>query len=828
MAPATVPENQSAGAAASCASAAASSPHSSLNSSFPVWMPELPELGLQKSLFKSYICSLVGDRAVESHDLPNAEEPSAPLPTERDETGKASTAPFMDALLGSKLAVPTFDERDSKMLTENGDVAYSTSGDVLVDLFYELETLVSTDRLKVTLEAAWNKDPDSTLRLIWNARSIHLGKSDKITFYRAAGWLAQHHPQTFLSNIEWLVRPVIRKKVPTTDSAVQSAEAASSSNANISEVCDSMEDFDIVSVNSNAEDGQSPTKIRKTTVDVDLPHFEVKHGVSHGYWKDLLNMLALAANGKLNADLTPNDIHCILNDDACNNKGKSKRDWSQGRKKSLLKQRHDNTVTRLQEDSFYRAFFMAVARIFADQLALDMSCISNSKCENKEVSLCAKWAPTPKHAHDRHTFIASSIAELLFPFDTVCPESVDPTDRTTYLKYARRAYQCSTLSKLRRHLEVVERPISEECFDHIRYDRIPSLAMKQYTSLFIKKDKDGFAKYIEKVASGKSRISGATLLPSTLIHGVRSVGHSNVSGSVGRVTSSRFKAQRDPLTQEILDKTADGQWRTLCQRIRDSGKLESSIAVCDVSGSMLHPKFRDGTCPMDSSIGLSLLMAEITQPPFGGAFITFSDYPQVMHVGGTSDKRSLREKVDYIAQSAWSMSTNFVSVFEDLLLPMAVEHGLKPEDMVKQVFVFSDMQFNQADVGQPYEAYRRPQDTASCWSSSFERIKKKFQDAGYEMPRLIFWNLAGGRNNRVASKPVTADEENVALVSGYSQGQLKMFLENGQFEDDPDEVVESEHGDEVIVQKQKNKLDPSAAMRKAISHDAYRILEVID
>lgn len=29
--------------------------------------------------------------------------------------------------------------------------------------------------------------------------------------------------------------------------------------------------------------------------------FDVKYGVSHGYWKDLLNLLALSANNKLDA-----------------------------------------------------------------------------------------------------------------------------------------------------------------------------------------------------------------------------------------------------------------------------------------------------------------------------------------------------------------------------------------------------------------------------------------------------------------------------------------------------------------------------------------------
>ena len=115
----------------------------------------------------------------------------------------------------------------------------------------------------------------------------------------------------------------------------------------------------------------------------------------------------------------------------------------------------------------------------------------------------------------RHTCIVTSIAELLHPFDRTCSNGVDPSDRETYIKHARIAYQSQTLSPLRKHLNVVERDITAENFAAIKYERVPSLAMQQYTPLFARKDYDHFDSYIESVASGKKSISGAVLLPST-------------------------------------------------------------------------------------------------------------------------------------------------------------------------------------------------------------------------------------------------------------------------------------------------------------------------
>ncbi|KAK9802304.1 hypothetical protein SCARD494_00237 [Seiridium cardinale] len=801
--------------------------HSFLDSSFPVLLPVLPELRSSQAHFEAHVQNVLGSQ--EPSDVVHLNDKMASISNEG-----LTQDPFIDALLKKLATVATLDDRDGQMPTENGDVAYSTSGNALVNLFSELETVVSSDRLKLLLDVAWKEDPDATLRLIWNCRSIHLGKGD-ITFYRAAGWLAQNHPQTLLVNLEWLVRPVIHKK------------AAENKTEKGDVTVSSADDFEIVVTDVGMEGSESPKKKRKVIPETEpeIPEFHVQHGVSHSYWKDLLNLLSLAARDKLTSNLSSDDIHCILEDDAGEQMGKGRakksRDWTLGRKKTLAQERHQLVVAQLlQANGFYRTFHVTVARIIADQLKLDLDRVNGSKAEKRLVSLCGKWAPTPKKSHDRHTFIVSSIAELLYEFDEVCPGSVDPTDRETYLKYARRAYQASTLSKLRKHLDTVERPISEDRFRDIKYDRVPSLAMKRYASLFRKKDQENFEQYIAKVATGKARILGATLLPSTLVHNVRvryGVGLNKVFGSdfAGRLANRKQEIER-----EVMVNTADGQWKTLCQRIKDSGKLESSIAVCDVSGSMYCPVFKDGTCPIDSAIGLSLLLAEVSRPPFGGTFITFSILPEVVRVGGRYDERSFKDKVDYIASSRCFIKTDFVAIFETVLLPIALNYKLKPEHMVKQVFVFSDRPFNEKEsdfyprnvppmivtprtFSPSFEDLRLEE----IWSTSFQRIKNKFEDAGYQLPRLIFWNLASGRNNGAAPKPVTADEDNTTLVNGYSQGQLKMFLENGSFEDEPEEIVEKDEDGAVAVDTKKS-MDPAAVMREAISHEAYRMLKVVD
>ncbi|RGP77530.1 hypothetical protein FLONG3_4315 [Fusarium longipes] len=738
------------------------------------------------------------------------------------EATPAGSQPFMEGLINYQKEEPS--NLQGMMLTENGDLAYRYTENALVDLFHELEEVVSGPRLNELLFAAWRENPIATLRIIFNSRSIHLGKSSRTTLYRCAGWLAQNHPMTLVANLRWLTRPVIEKKVEKKD------------------------DDDVVIVEN--ED--------------DATKYDIKNGVAHGYWKDLLNILAIAANNKLTVLDDPKDILNSENPGIIRGKSVAKRGSrgvrgrgrGRGRGSGVLSGRIESTseieakkeksrpdpkdlrretrasryktaTDMFKDDPVYRALHLSIARLFAEQLEKDIRALrGDDKKAKRSISLCGKWAPSHDHFHDRHTFIVSTIAEIMYPRESIDNDKLNPTDNhETYLRFAREQYRKDT-SALRKHLEIVEHAITENKYQDIKYDRVPSLAMNQYNKLFIEKDVDRFDKYLDKVAEGKANISGATLLPSTLIHKARS----------GKVVTGRLEQK----IADIESKVLDGQWNTLVQRIKDSGTMNSSIAVCDVSGSMDSPTFSDKTTPMDSAIGLSLLVAEVAKPPFSGAFITFSSNPSVEKVDLS---KTLVEKIGVMDSSSWGMSTNFVAVFEDLILPMAIKNNLKNDDMVKRVFVFSDMQFDEA-CDMSGSSWSRPSwsnapspEGDGGWDNSYGRIKAKYEAAGYDMPELVFWNLAGGRagygqtsGDPVAPKPVKSDENGTCLVSGYSQGLLKVFLDGGGFEEEEEEEVIVEKDDEgnVTQKVKKVKMTPLKLVQKAISHKAYDMLKVVD
>ncbi|CAH8389914.1 unnamed protein product [Eruca vesicaria subsp. sativa] len=109
--------------------------------------------------------------------------------------------------------------------------------------------------------------------------------------------------------------------------------------------------------------------------------------------------------------------------------------------------------------------------------------------------------------------------------------------------------------------------------------------------------------------------------------------------------------------------------------MKTKGSLTNCIAISDVSGSM------EGT-PMEVSVALGLLVSELSEEPWRGKLITFSETPELHLVEGDD----LRSKTEFVRDMDWGGNTDFQKVF-DLILKVAVEGKLKPEEMIKRVFV---------------------------------------------------------------------------------------------------------------------------------------------
>jgi hypothetical protein len=65
------------------------------------------------------------------------------------------------------------------------------------------------------------------------------------------------------------------------------------------------------------------------------------------------------------------------------------------------------------------------------------------------------------------------------------------------------------------------------------------------------------------------------------------------------------------------------------------------------------------------------------------------------------------------------------------------------------------------------------QGTRGNWDKSAQEIfESKFAEAGYKMPKIVYWNIQARNNNF----PVQFNKEGVSLVSGFSPSLLINLL----------------------------------------------------
>ncbi|KAI0728864.1 hypothetical protein C8Q72DRAFT_916471 [Fomitopsis betulina] len=660
-----------------------------------------------------------------------------------------------------------------RTLTENGAPAYSSTTSPTLDAFHVLRPHSNSANIGKFLTEAWAEDPELTLRIIWNVRSIHDGKGERELFYQVFGWLYKHHPRTAIANLPRLVEPLC-------------------------------------------------TCPRKT------------EAMPHGYWKDLLNIVALAALDNLHPWDTPlTFLHSpkgrLYKPASDGEKPVSParlrggRTWvhsvpARGPQPTKFKRaqtNHARLEAKLQEPKF-RALYVMVARQFAEKLAQDFGILYQMEqvergsdkwwTLSKSLSSAGKWAPTPHCSHDRVTNLSTAICLLLHEHGVSSSLRIDvsrdvstPALETHVL---RSFFQRWVLTPLRRALVVPEPLMSAGRWKEINYSRVASLCMTQNMGHFYKHDPEGFEAFITKVESGQKKISGATLMPHEIVRQVDTLRHR------AHAMPEELRHKLDKLQLRVFE----AQWGSLVQRLREAGRLDSALAVCDVSGSMSGE-------PMYVALALSLISAQLAKPPFCNGFITFSKDPQFQVVD--FDKNGLARTLDDMRNAQWDMNTDLHAVFVRLLLPIAVENKVKPEDMIKTLFVFSDMQFDEATSAHP----------SNRWETSHDAIERAYQEAGYEVPRIVFWDLAAHdvRGPGLSAMPVTSDKKGVALMNGFAPAMLKVFMGDADAEDVAEELQESVAENAISAEEvQEGQFDPLTIMKKAVGKASFDGLIVVD
>ena len=278
---------------------------------------------------------------------------------------------------------------------------------------------------------------------------------------------------------------------------------------------------------------------------------------------------------------------------------------------------------------------------------------------------------------------------------------------------------------------VVETKMCAKDWSSIEYSKLPSLASSRYQKSFMNNDEERYEEYKRALVDGKTTINVGAVYPYDI------------------TKSIKYGVEKD---------VAQAQWDSLPNYMEDIN--ERVLPVVDVSGSMGNPAGNNGnvTC-MDVSTSLGLYISERNEGVFKNAFITFSSKPQLQLLEG-----SLANRLHELQRADWGMNTDLQATFK-LILDQAVKNNVPVSEMPTKVLILSDMEFDEAISGD--------YDRVSEWNpTAQEMIKGMYEEAGYKMPGIVYWNIQS-RQDKV---PTSFDEMGTALVSGFSPSIMKSIL----------------------------------------------------
>lgn len=346
--------------------------------------------------------------------------------------------------------------------------------------------------------------------------------------------------------------------------------------------------------------------------------------------------------------------------------------------------------TRLEDETFH---FMH------EQFLLDLNC--------KTPSLLGKWL-----ASENATSVkVKRLGELTAKKFGLTPRK--------YRQY---------LSELRTRINVLEKLMSENRWEEIKFDQIPSRAGLIYKNAFAKRDIIK-KKYETFAKDATKKVNAEVLNPVDIAQKIfNNLYYSSCPYSMSDTDRLMYQKYWDNLKDYY------------------NGRQENGIAVVDTSGSMYGQ-------PLAAAVSMGAYIAERGHGPFANHFITFSQNPELIKFEGVD----IVDKFFRAKSANWNMNTNISKVF-DLLLNKAIQNKIPQSEMPERIYIFSDMEFDRG-IGN-----RKGVETL------LESIAAKWQLKGYQLPHLIFWNLNAHKEN------IPALNGRFSYISGFSMNMIETIL----------------------------------------------------
>jgi len=388
--------------------------------------------------------------------------------------------------------------------------------------------------------------------------------------------------------------------------------------------------------------------------------------------------------------------------------------WLANTQPEIVKANLDNIAEYGRYDDLFVLFDtpveLSMVKMVHEQLILDMQC--------KTPSLLAKWMPSINTSSAETRKLANRFRSLM------------DLNAKTYRQI---------LSSLRNKINILETLMSQNRWEEIEFDKIPSKAGLKYRNAFARRDIIA-KRYEQFIKDEKTQVNAKVLYPYEIV----------AAAAKGVSVWGYHFENFDPLERETLEK----YWNNLPDYME--GNPAKMMCVVDTSGSMIG---KEAAAPINVAIALGMYCAERIGGPFKDHFISFSRRPKLIKIEGVD----FVDKVQRIYRQNLCENTNLEATF-DLIYNIARSYDVPKEDVPDTLVIISDMEIDEG--------------TTFGWDNTKHRVKtmmeqqrEKWTRAGLRMPHLVYWNVASHDQNKFLD-----DGPGVTYVSGASPVIFKSVL----------------------------------------------------
>jgi hypothetical protein len=406
--------------------------------------------------------------------------------------------------------------------------------------------------------------------------------------------------------------------------------------------------------------------------------------------------------------------------------------------------------------------------------------------QGANISLAGKWAP---REHSKYSKFARALTKSMFK-------------NITSFKQGKKVYRL-TIGALNSRLKTVETLMCDKNWETIDFAKVPSVAMTNLSKAFqdeyvnpypINKRKNNTHRQSQRRHKiGQLDFEDREACRQNLKSHIEN--DNKINSSVSNITDiiKRYmNGESEDIVWEVQWKNRINEIKTLIKETENT--TNTIFPMIDLSSSMSGE-------PMLNAIALGTFCAtainsSVNDNVFANKFLTFNTTPELATLPKEENLYTTIKSVKEWS-SCWGGSTNIQSALE-LILDIAVNNNVTQDEMPKVLAIFTDMQFNQGD---------------GKWNeTSYEMLKRKFEEKSYVAPHVIFWNL---RSNTTGYQ-VKASTPNVTMLSGYSTRMMDLFLSGSV------DTLASEFDNDVEI-KLNNKQKPTTLeiMQKVFEHDMF-------